>query len=76
MKIEILETSCHTCVGLENNVREALDKANKKAEVIVIDDFNEFMTRDVMSLPALIIDGEIKSSGHIVSVEKITEWIK
>jgi len=34
MKIEILDTGCPTCSGLEDNVREALEKTGKKAEII------------------------------------------
>jgi hypothetical protein len=31
---------------------------------------------DVLSLPALVIDGVLKVSGRVPKVEKIKDWIK
>ena len=71
MKIEILDTGCPTCSGLEDNVREALKKTGKKAEIILINELNEIIEKGILSTPAIIIDDEIKSSGQIISVEQI-----
>ena len=71
MKIEILDTGCPTCSGLEDNVRKALEKTDKKAEIIIVNKFDEIIEKGILSTPALIIDDEIKSSGQIISVEQI-----
>ena len=34
------------------------------------------MAYDVMSTPALVIDGEVKSSGRVPRKEEVTEWIQ
>ena len=75
MKIEILDTGCPTCSGLEDNVREALEKTGKKAEIILVKDFNEIIKKGILSTPAIIIDGKIKSSGEVVDTKKIEEWL-
>jgi ArsR family transcriptional regulator, lead/cadmium/zinc/bismuth-responsive transcriptional repressor len=75
MKIELLETGCSTCIGLEDNVREALQKTGKRAEIIIINEFNDIIKKGVMSTPAIIIDGKIKSSGEVVDVKKIEGWL-
>ena len=75
MKIEILETGCVTCFGLEGNVREALQKTGKSAEIININELSDIIEKGVMSTPAIIIDGETKSSGQDVSVKKIMRWL-
>ena len=75
MKIELLETGCASCMGLEENIREALKQTGKKAEIIIINEFNEIVQKGVMSTPAIIIDGTIKSSGHTVDVKKIKGWL-
>jgi small redox-active disulfide protein 2 len=75
MKIEILETGCVTCFGLEGNVREALQKTGKKAEIVNINELSDIIEKGVMSTPAIIIDGETKSSGQDVSVAKIMRWL-
>ena len=71
MKIEILDTGCQICSGLEDNVREALQETGKKAEIIVIKELNEIIEKGILSTPAIIIDDEIKSSGQIISIEQI-----
>ncbi|MBT4174266.1 thioredoxin family protein [archaeon] len=75
MRIELLETGCSTCTGLEDNVRKALQKTGKKAEIIIINEFNDIIKKGVMSTPAIIINGKIKSSGVVVDVKKIEEWL-
>ena len=75
MKIEILETGCVACFGLEGNVREALQRTGKSAELININELGDIIEKGVMSTPAIIIDGETKSSGQDVSVEKIVGWL-
>ncbi|MGV8169700.1 MAG: MTH895/ArsE family thioredoxin-like protein [Candidatus Nanoarchaeia archaeon] len=75
MKIELLETGCASCIGMEDNIREALQKTGKKAEIIIINEFNEIIKKGVMSTPAIIIDGTIKSSGHVVDVKTISGWL-
>jgi small redox-active disulfide protein 2 len=75
MEIELLETGCATCSGLEDNVREALEKTGEKAEIIIINELSEIIKRGVMSTPAIIINGKVKLSGESVSVEKIMRLI-
>ncbi|HIE48283.1 TPA: thioredoxin family protein, partial [Candidatus Bipolaricaulota bacterium] len=42
---------------------------------IKVDDIAEIAARGVMITPALSIDGEIKCSGRIPSVEEIKSWL-
>ena len=76
MKIEILGTGCPKCKKLEENARKALEETGKKAEVIKITDINEIIERDVMTTPAIVIDGKIKAFGRIPDVEEIKKWLK
>ncbi len=71
MKIEILDTGCPTCSGLEDKVKEALEKTGKKAEIIIVNKLDEIIEKGILSTPAIIIDDAIKSSGQIISVEQI-----
>jgi small redox-active disulfide protein 2 len=76
MKIEILGTGCPKCKKLEENARKALEETGKKAEVIKITDINEIIEKDVMTTPAIMIDGKIKAFGRIPGVEEIKKWLK
>jgi small redox-active disulfide protein 2 len=76
MKIEILGTGCPKCKMLEANARKALEEMGKKAEVAKITDIDKIIEYGVMTTPALVIDGKVKSSGKVADVEEIKKLIK
>lgn len=75
MKIEILGTGCPKCKLLEANAQKALELAEKKAELIKVTDINKIIEYGVMSTPAIVIDGEVKSYGKVAGVEEIKKWL-
>lgn len=75
MKIEILGKGCAKCVSLEENVIEALEEIGKEAQVEHIKDMNKITEYGVMITPTLVIDGEVKSSGKVLNVEKLKELL-
>ncbi len=76
IKIEILGTSCAKCKSLARNVEKAVSETGIQAEVIKVDSIQEIMSRGIMMIPALIIDGETKSIGKALSVEEIKKLLK
>ncbi len=76
MKIEVLGTGCPKCQATERNAAQAVRELGIEAEIIKVDDLVEITARGVMVTPALAIDGEIKCSGRIPSVEEIKGWLK
>ena len=71
MKIEILGTGCSKCNELEEKVKQAVGKSGKFAQVEKVDDLQKIMDYGVMSTPALVIDGEVKSTGKVPSIDDI-----
>jgi small redox-active disulfide protein 2 len=71
MKIEILGTGCAKCKALHENVKKALEESSKSAEVVKVEDIPSIMKHGVMSLPALVIDGQVKFSGRLASAGEI-----
>jgi len=71
MKIEILGMGCSKCAQLEENVRAALMANKKDAEVVKVADVNAILAYGVMSTPALVIDGKVKSAGRIPDAKEI-----
>jgi len=71
MNIKILGTGCPNCKKLEANAKQALEELKIEAEVEKITDIAEIMRYGVMSLPALVIDGEVKLSGRIPDEEEL-----
>jgi len=76
MKIEVLGAGCPKCKLLESAVRKAVLEEKVNAEIIKVTELDQIIGKGVMMTPALIIDGKIKSTGKIPSIEEIKKWIK
>ena len=76
MKIEILGTGCTKCKALEANVKEALKELGGFHQVVKVEDLIEIMNYGVMSTPGLVVDGEVKSTGKLLSVDEILKILK
>lgn len=72
MKIEILGTGCAKCQTLAQAVKEAVAKSGQFAQIEKVEDIIHIMNYGVTSTPALVVDGVVKSSGKVLSVEEIT----
>jgi len=73
MKIQILGTGCPKCRTLESNAKEALAEKNLDAKIVKVSDINEIMEFGVLMTPALAIDGDVKSSGKILTKNQIID---
>jgi small redox-active disulfide protein 2 len=75
MKIQILGAGCAKCQALERNAREAVKSNNINAQFEKVTDADAIMDMGVMITPALAVDGEIKSSGKVISPEEIAKLL-
>ena len=76
MKIEILGTGCSKCKTLEENAKKAIAQIGGFHEVKKVEDIVEIMNYGVMSTPALVVDGKVKSSGKTLTPHEIIELLK
>ena len=76
MKIEILGTGCTKCKALEEAAKQAISKIGGFHSVEKVEDVMKIMEYGVMSTPGLVVDGEVKSTGKLLSVEEIVDLIK
>ena len=76
MKIEILGTGCTKCTALEEAAKQAIAKIGGFHSVEKVDDIQKIMDYGVISTPGLVIDGEVKSTGKLLSVDEIIDIIK
>jgi small redox-active disulfide protein 2 len=72
MRIEILGSGCARCHETERRVRAALARAGKTADVVHLYDVKEIARRGVLFTPAVVIDGQVRVSGKVPSVEEVT----
>jgi small redox-active disulfide protein 2 len=75
MKIQILGSGCPKCQKLEQNAREALEKVSVEAEIVKVTDPDEIADMGIMMTPGLAIDGSVKISGRLASVDEIVKLL-
>jgi small redox-active disulfide protein 2 len=75
MEIKILGTGCSKCKTLEQRTREVVSKNGIDATIIKVEDIMEIMKFNIMTTPALVIDGKVVSKGRIPSVDEIKQFL-
>ncbi len=72
MKIEILGPGCPRCKALEANARQTASELGiADAEFEKVTDMGRIVGYGVMSTPGIVVDGILKGSGRLFSVEEI-----
>ena len=75
MEIKILGTGCAGCKALYNSVQEAVSQLGLDAKVEKEENLMKIMEYNVMSLPALVVDGKVVSKGRRLTVEQLKELL-
>ena len=75
-RIQILGTGCPKCKQLAANATAAVEHAGIEANIEKVDRIQDIMKFGVMMTPALVIDGEVKSAGKVLSAADIELLLK
>ena len=76
MKIEILGTGCPKCKKLAELAEEAVGGLGVSAKIVKVTNINDIMKYRVMLTPALVIDGDVKVSGRMPTMDEVRKWIR
>ena len=76
MFIQVLGTGCAKCHKLEESVRAAAEEIHADYELEKVTDIAKIIDLGVMTTPALLIDGRLKVSGRVPSVEELRKILK
>ena len=71
MKLQILGTGCAKCNALTMATEKAAQALGQPYEIEKITDLKRIMSFGVMMTPALVVDGKVKVSGKVPSVDEI-----
>lgn len=71
MNIKVLGGGCKNCQILSDNIKKVLTKHKIEAVLEKVEDYQEIMSFGVMSTPAMVVDGEIKSIGKVLKEKEI-----
>jgi small redox-active disulfide protein 2 len=75
MIIKILGTGCSNCKKLGANVKEAVKELGIEASIEKVENIQDIIAYGVMKTPALVVDGQVKVSGRVLSVEDIKKYL-
>jgi len=74
-KIQILGTGCSKCKLLTANAEAAVKALGIEATIEKVDKIQEIMKFAVMMTPALVVDGQVKSAGRVLSPDDIKKFL-
>ena len=75
MKLEILGMGCKKCKKLYENAEKAVNELGIDAEIVKVENLDEIHGYGVLMTPALVINGEVKSTGKALSAEEIKKYL-
>jgi small redox-active disulfide protein 2 len=76
MKIQVLGTGCAKCKLLTANAEKAVAELGLGVVVEKVEDIREIMKFSVMTTPALVIDGKVRSTGKVLSPDAVKEFLR
>ena len=75
MNIKVLGGGCRSCEALLDALKEVVAKNNINADIEYITDMEKIMGYGIMSMPALMIDDKLISSGRVLKAKEIEKLI-
>jgi small redox-active disulfide protein 2 len=75
MKIQVIGTGCPKCEETYDHVMAAVSELGVPADIEKVKDLKAIMSFGVMMIPAVAINGEVRISGKIPSVEDLKKMI-
>ena len=76
MKIQILGTGCARCNALTMATEKAAQTLGLPYELEKVTDLKQIMAFGVMTTPALVVDGRVKFSGKVPSLDELKSILK
>jgi len=76
MKLQILGTGCAKCNNLSQATEKAAQALGVQYELEKITDLKQIMAFGVMTTPALVVDGKVKVSGKVPSMDELKSMLQ
>jgi small redox-active disulfide protein 2 len=74
--VKVLGTGCAKCRKLYEQAEKGVAEAGVTVNLAKVEKLDEIMAYAVMMTPALVVNGEVKSTGRIPATSEIAAWIK
>ena len=74
-KIQILGAGCPKCKLLTANAEAAVKALGIEATIEKVEKIREIMKFAVMTTPALVVDGQVRSAGKVLGADDIKKLL-
>ena len=75
MEIKVLGPGCAKCKTTYNVVEKVIKDNNLDVALTKVDDIMEMMSYNILSTPAVVVNGEVKITGRVPSETEIKELL-
>lgn len=72
--IKVLGTGCANCKATVKLVEEVANAKNIEIALDKVEDIQKIMAYNIMSTPAVVIDGQVVHAGGIPARSKVESW--
>ena len=76
MRIEVLGSGCAKCKLLAERAEEAAKGLGVEFALVKVTEYPDIVARGVMTTPGLVVDGVLKSQGHVPTVAAIRAFLR
>ena len=73
MEVKVLGPGCAKCKSTYAVVEKVIKENNLDATLTKVDDIVEMMSYNILSTPAVVVNGEVKIKGHVPSENEVKE---
>lgn len=75
MEIKVLGSGCARCKSVYLVIEKVVKENNVDAVVEKVDDIMEIMKYNIMSTPAIVIDGVVKMKGQVPTESEVKKLL-
>jgi len=75
-KVIVYGPGCAKCKHAEELVRRVADHMGAQVEIEKVSDIQAMVKAGILATPAVAVDGVVKASGRIPSIEEIKGWLE
>lgn len=76
MDIKILGSGCCRCKKTYDTVKQVVEEDNVDATIEYVTDIAKILEYDIMSMPAIVIDGKVVLNGQVPTAAQVRQILK
>ncbi|MBK5196251.1 MAG: TM0996/MTH895 family glutaredoxin-like protein [Proteiniphilum sp.] len=75
MEVLVLGPGCKKCLLTYDAIKKVVDQSGAEVSLRKVEDIMEIMKYNIMTTPAVVVDGEVKVKGHVPSEAEIKKML-